>query len=273
MTASEPESAAPYRVIIVDDEPLAREGLRDAIARLDVPNVDVIALCENGVVALDVVRNSQPEILLLDIAMPLLDGFAMLERLEPESTPPAVIFVTAYDEHAVRAFEAEALDFLVKPVAAARLAAALERAVRRVAEARTVRASLDAPSAAEPAAAPRHLQQLVIPERGRQLIVPIDEIEWIEGDTYYVRVHTRGRVRLLRERLSRLEAALDPARFTRTHRSALVRMDLVREIRAESAYSYSALLATGARVPVSRERIKKVESAVRTLGRSGPPAE
>jgi two-component system LytT family response regulator len=124
-----------------------------------------------------------------------------------------------------------------------------------------LRASLD--RASPPSEDSRFLQQLLIPERGRQLVVPVDEIEWIEGDTYYVRVHTRERVRLLRERLSRLEASLDPASFIRTHRSALVRLDLIREIRAESAYSFSARLSTGARVPVSRERARRVEEALR----------
>lgn len=195
-----PQQESSYRVVIVDDEPLARDGLRDSIARLGVSDVEVVALCENGVVALDAIRSLEPDILLLDIAMPVLDGFAMLEQLEPEATPPAVIFVTAYDEHAVRAFAAEA---------------------------RALRATLDA--APQPAPeAPRFLQQIIIPERGRQLVVPVDDIEWIDGDTYYVRVHAQGRVRLLRERLSRLEASLDPARFHRTHRSALVRVDLIR---------------------------------------------
>jgi two-component system, LytTR family, response regulator len=211
----------------------------------------------------DVIRRMRPDILLLDIAMPMLDGFAMLEQLEPEATPPAVIFVTAFDEHAVRAFDAEALDFLVKPVADARLRAALDRAVRRIAELRALRAALELNS--EPATSDiaandgRFAAQIVIPERGRRYVVPVDDIEWIEGDTYYVRVHAQSRARLLRERLSRLEAALDPALFHRTHRSALVRVDLIREVRAESAYTYSALLSTGARVPVSRERLKSLE--------------
>jgi len=256
--ATPPDS---LRAVIVDDEPLAREGLRDAVARVAAPGIAVVGTCENGVVALDVLRSLQPEILLLDIAMPVLDGFAMLEQLEPEMTPPAIIFVTAYDEHAVRAFEAEALDFLVKPVPDARLAAALQRAVQRVAEARALRAALETPDAGDPTA--KFLQHIIIPERGRRLVVPIDSVEWIEGDTYYVRVHAGGRVRLLRQRLSWLEASLDPARFVRTHRSALVRIDLIREITAESAYSFSARLATGARVPVSRERLKRVEAAVR----------
>ncbi len=256
-----------YRVVIVDDEPLAREGLRDAVARLGIVGVEVIALCEHGMQALTVIHAQAPDILLLDIAMPVLDGFAMLERLEPEATPPAVIFVTAYDEHAVRAFEAEAIDFLVKPVRDERLHVALDRAVRRVNQGRTLRATLEPPADAVPA---QYLRQLVIPERGRQLVIPVDDVDWIEGDTYYVRVHAQGRVRLLRERLSRLEAFLDPSQFHRTHRSALVRIDRIRELRAESQYSYSALLANGARVPVSRERYKALNDRLTLLpGYSG----
>jgi two-component system, LytTR family, response regulator len=254
-------SLATLRIVIVDDEPLARDGLRDAIARVAVPGVEVAATCENAIVALGVIRSLEPEILLLDIAMPVLDGFAMLEQLEPESTPPAIIFVTAYDEHAVRAFEAEALDFLVKPVPDARLGAALQRAVHRVAEARALRTAID--SSDDAGAPTKFLQHLVIPERGRRLVVPVDAVEWIEGDTYYVRVHAEGRVRLLRQRLSWLEAALDTTKFVRTHRSALVRIDLIREIAAESAYSFSARLASGAKVPVSRERLKRVEASIR----------
>ena len=255
------DSADVLRVVIVDDEPLAREGLRQSMSALHDSGFVVAALCENGIAALEVIRRDRPDILLLDIAMPVLDGFAMLEQLQPEATPPAVIFVTAYDEFAVRAFEAEATDFLVKPVAPERLRAALERAARRIAEARALRAELESLEAV-PEPAPRYLEQLVIPERGRQLVVPVGEIEWIEGDTYYVRVHSRGRVRLLRERLSRLEASLDPTRFQRTHRSALVRLDLIREIRSESPYTWCALLATGQRVPVSRERLKALERAL-----------
>jgi two-component system, LytTR family, response regulator len=260
MTAVEPSTS--YRVAIVDDEPLAREGLRDAIARLGMAEIGVVALCENGVVALERIRALQPDVLLLDIAMPVLDGFAMLEQLEPEATPPAVIFVTAYDEHAVRAFDAEALDFLVKPVSDDRLRAALERAMRRVAEARALRAAMETQSQS-PDPSQAYLQQLVIPERDRKIVVQVADVEWIEGDTYYVRVHSKGRVRLLRERLSRLEASLDPGQFHRTHRSALVRVDLIRELRAESAYSYSALLSSGARVPVSRERFKALEARLK----------
>jgi DNA-binding LytR/AlgR family response regulator len=153
------------------------------------------------------------------------------------------------------------LDFLVKPVSDARLVAALERAVQRIAEARALRAALDAPDAAD--SPTPFLRQIIIPERGRRLIVPVDDVEWIEGDTYYVRIHAEGRVRLLRQRLAWLESSLDPSRFVRTHRSALVRIDLIREIASESPYSFSARLATGDKVPVSRERLKRVEAVIR----------
>ena len=263
-------SGTALSVAIVDDEPLAREGLRHSMAIAGLNDFTLVAMCENGVEALEVIRRDRPDILLLDIAMPVLDGFAMLEQLEPEATPPAVIFVTAYDEYAVRAFEAEATDFLVKPVAPDRLRAALERAARRIAEARALRAELE-PEGALSDRGSRYLQQLIIPERGRQLVVPVEEIEWIEGDTYYVRVHSRGRTRLLRERLSRLEAALDPAHFQRTHRSALVRLTLIREIRNESPYTCSALLSTGQRVPVSRERRKALERALEARVKAAAP--
>src|SRR5439155_1005449 len=131
------------KVLIVDDEPLAREGLRDAVARAGIPRLATLEPLPNAIHALEVIRAEQPEILLLDIAMPVVDGFAMLERLEPESTPPAVIFVTAYDAHAVRAFETAAVDFLVKPVADDRLRQSLERAVRRIAESRALRNELE----------------------------------------------------------------------------------------------------------------------------------
>jgi two-component system LytT family response regulator len=248
------------RVLIVDDEPLAREGLRAAVDRLALPTLRIAGVCANGVEALDVIRDEQPDILLLDIAMPVLDGFAMLERLEPEATPPAVIFVTAYDEHALRAFDAEALAFLVKPVSDDKLRATLERAMRRVAEARALRADLRQTPSMRTGS--EYLRQILIPERDRQLIVPVDDIDWIEGETYYVRIHAGGRARLLRERLSNLESSLDPRHFLRTHRSAIVRLDRIRELRAQSSYSHGALLITGQVVPVSRERLKTLQSAL-----------
>jgi two-component system LytT family response regulator len=147
----------------------------------------------------------------------------------------------------------------------------LERAERRIAEVRAATAKLET---ADVSPVERYLERLVIPERGRRVVVPVPEIDWIEGDTYYVRVHAHGRVHLLRERLSRLEAQLDPAMFHRTHRSAIVRLDLIREVISESQYSFTAVLATGARAPVSRERVKELDQrlTIRRRHRANPSA-
>ena len=263
MTSPNGAGEQPLRVVIVDDEPLAREGLaasvRSLVERGDAPQSTVVATCHNATTATVALREHSPDVLLVDIQMPRVTGLELLEQLEPEAVPPAVIFVTAYEQHALRAFDVRALDYLVKPVPEARLAESLRRAATRVAEVRALRASLDTPPAV-PAATPDvpYLRQLIIPDRGARIVVPVSEIEWIEGETYYVRVHTAGRARLLRERLRVLADALDPSEFFRTHRSAIVRIDLVREIRSE-AYSMHVVLANGARVPLSRDRVKQLE--------------
>ena len=249
------------RAAIVDDEALARARLRRLLEAAG--DVEVVAEAASGEEAIGCVPEASPDVLFLDIHLRDLTGFDVLERLAG-AAPPVLVFATAYDEHAVRAFEAEATDFLVKPVSDDRLRGSLERAARRVAEKRAHRGELER-EVTPPYDAATYLRFVVIPERGRRVVVPIEEIDWFEGDTYYVRVHAHGRVRLLRDRLSRLESVLDPAKFRRTHRSALVRIDLIRELRAESPYSYSALLATGARVPVSRERLRGLEETLRGI--------
>lgn len=258
---------APLRVVVIDDEPLARAGLEASIAQLvaagELPPCTVVATADSGVSGLEMIRRHVPDVALVDVAMPRLGGLAMLEQLEPEATPPAVIVVTAYTEHALDAFGVHALDYLVKPVPERRLRDALLRAAQRVAEVTALRATLEpAPPLPTPTSSP-YLERLVIVERGVRVVIPVEEIEWIQGETYYVRVHARGRSRLLRERLAALEAALDPARFVRVHRSAIVRLDLVREIRADSPYASSVVLATGARVPLSRERRARLEELLR----------
>lgn len=258
----------PLRVVVVDDEPLAREGLVRAIADLvaagEVPPMEVVAQAGSGVTGGETIREHRPDVALVDIAMPRMSGMEMVEALEPEATPPALVFVTAYGEHALRAFGVRALDYLVKPVPDARLREALHRAVVRVAEVHALRASLAAPQPL-PARTPQapYLTRIEIPDRGVRTWVPVDEIEWIQGETYYVRIHAAGRGKLLRERMGALEEALDPAVFFRAHRSALVRIGAVREIRAESPYSCSVLLASGARAPLARDRRARLEELLR----------
>jgi len=251
-----PES---LRAIVVDDEPLAREGLKSLIA--EIPGIEVVAEASNGYDACDAIIAHRPDILFLDISMPELDGFATLERLEPEDVPPAVVFVTAYDAHALRAFSARALDYILKPVAPERLASAVEHAVQRVREARALRDSIERESATTSGEA--SLTRLLIRDHRGTTVVPVDDIEWIEADTYYVRVHRKtgaaGRPLLLRERMHVLESRLDPAIFVRTHRSAIVRLDSVREIGDASKYEHQVVLASGAIAPLSRDRRHRLE--------------
>jgi two-component system LytT family response regulator len=249
------------RVLIADDEPLAREGMRRALELVADPRTTVVAECDDGAELVRILKQERVDVLLLDIQMPVVDGFAVLEQLEPEQMPPAVIFVTAFDEYAIRAFEVHALDYLLKPVPADRLVAALHRAARRVHEWEI----LDGQHLAvtEPAADPvpaGPLTQLLVRDRERTVVVPVDTIEWIGADAYYVHLHTARARYMLRERMSVLEDRLDPAHFLRTHRSAIVRIDCVREIRAVSRYEHEILLASGQRAPLSRDRRSRLEA-------------
>ena len=249
------------RVVIADDEPLAREGLRRALDLIAEPPTRVVAECENGEEVVRTLEQERIDVLLLDIQMPVLDGFAVLDRLEPEQMPRVVIFVTAFDEHAVRAFEVHALDYLLKPVPADRLLAALHRAQRRVRESEALEQAHPAdtePDDERGTTAP--LIQLLVRDRGRTTVVPVGAIEWIEADAYYVRLHTARAHHMLRERMRVLERRLDPARFIRTHRSAIVRIDCIREIRAVSRYEHEVVLVSGARPPLSRERRARLET-------------
>jgi two-component system LytT family response regulator len=248
------------RAIVVDDELLAREGLSGDLERL---GLRVVASCGDGYTARAQIAALRPDMLFLDIEMPEVDGFAMLEGLEPEDVPPAIVFVTAYDQHALRAFEARALDYLLKPIVPARLLDAVRRGTQRVEESRALRdASLPPQSGDTTTAAPvEYLTRLIVRDREQAIVLPVTELEWIEAETYYVRLHATGaRPRLLRERMSVLEARLDPRHFFRTHRSAIVRLDLVRAIKTISRYEHSVVLATGAQVPLSRDRRARLEA-------------
>ena len=238
------------RAVVVEDELLAREGLS---AELHAFGIDVVAMYGDGYAARAGILQLAPDILFLDVEMPEMDGFALLESLEPEEVPPAIIFVTAYDQHALRAFEARALDYLMKPVAPARLRDAVQRAAQRIEESRALRDAADTDIS--------YLSQLIVRDRDQVTIIPASELEWIEAETYYVRLHATGsKPRLLRERMSVLESRLDPSRFFRSHRSAIIRLDLVRSIKTVSRYEHSVVLSTGAQVPLSRDRRARLEA-------------
>jgi two-component system LytT family response regulator len=228
------------RVLVADDEPLARRGVRQLLA----PHRDMVVAGEsrNGPDTLRALEEFTPDLLFLDIQMPEMDGFEVLRAWGPERMP-AVIFVTAHDQFAVRAFETHALDYLVKPLKIDRFEAALERVRERLRMAE----ALD--RAARLTALLDGIERIVISTPTGNLVIPVADIDWIAADDYYARVHVGAKDYLLRESLSALEARLDPRRFARLHRSAIVQLDRVRELRGEEA-----VLANGTRIPVSRRR-------------------
>jgi two-component system LytT family response regulator len=254
------------RAVIADDEPLARRGIRQLLASQD--DVDVVGEGRDGRETLHLVRTLRPDLLFLDVQMPEPDGFGVLAALDP-SAMPAVIFVTAYDEFAVRAFRAHALDYLVKPIEEARFVEALERtrdrmhALAAVELSRRLTALL---SARERDNLTRGLgaARIVVPTSTGDLMLDDHEIDWIEADDYYAAIHARGRRHLLRQSLALLERRLDASRFVRAHRGAIVNIERVRELRGESGDTV-LVLRDGTRIPVSRRRREQVVRVLRVL--------
>jgi two-component system LytT family response regulator len=257
---------AEIRAVIADDEPLARRGIRQLLAAHG--DVSVVAEARNGREALRALRAFRPDLLFLDVQMPELDGFGVLREHGAERMP-AVVFVTAYDEFAVRAFEAHALDYLVKPLEEARFARALERTRERLRTAEAVDLSRRLAALLEEHERERETngapRRLLVPTSTGGLLLDADEIDWIEADDYYAAVHARGRRHLIRESLASLERRLDAARFVRAHRAALVNADRVRELRAEPTGETVLVLRDGTRVPVSRRRRERVVELLRRL--------
>ena len=238
------------RVLIVDDEPLAREGLRMHLAQ--EPDIAVVGESADGVEAVEAIARLEPDLVFLDIQMPGVDGFGVIERVGIERMP-AVVFVTAYDEFALQAFEAHALDYLLKPFDEERFRRALERArtqlrgrARRNLEERLVRL-IDARNTRS-----EYVERLVVRAGGRILILRVDDIDWIEAAANYVRLHVGGKSYLLRETMSGIERKLDPARFVRVHRSTIVRIDRIRELEPLFQGDYLIVLQDGSRLTSSR---------------------
>lgn len=239
------------RVMVVDDEPLAREGLVDLLRAM--PDVEVTGAHADGVSALHAIDEKSPDVLCVDIRMPGLDGFDVVAALDPERMP-AVIFVTAYDAFAVRAFEVNALDYLLKPVTADRLAAAIQRVRdRKRPEVLSPERFTDLLEKLAPTRA-AGVGRLIVREVGRVIVIPTSDIDWIEGADYYARLHVGPRSNLIRESLASLERRLDPARFLRLHRSAIVNLSRVRVVEAAERGDGVAVLSTGARLRVTASR-------------------
>jgi two-component system LytT family response regulator len=244
------------KIVIVDDEPLARRTLR-RLARRDA-DVEVVAECRNGWEAVEAVREQKPHIVFLDVQMPELDGFDVLELFG--DAPPVILFVTAYDQYALRAFEVNAVDYLLKPFSDDRFAKALARAKevarRESADARLRVARL---TAAHRAA----VRRFMVRTGGRVVFLKASEIDWIEAADYYARLHTGGHSYLVRESMNELETSLDAGQFVRVHRSAIVNLDRVKEMRPLFRGEQMLVLRDGTEIRMSRSRREELESRFR----------
>ncbi len=234
----------PHKIttVIVDDEPLARSNLA-VLLRLD-PGIEIVGECGSGVDAPAVIRSARPDLVFLDVQMPECDGFDVLELLGKD-VPPAIVFVTAYDQYALRAFEAGALDYLLKPFDNARFDLALHRAKQKISLSKDL---------------PRKLERLAIKSAGRVSFLRISEIDWIEAADYYACLHVGQRTHMLRRSISELEQDLDPATFCRIHRSTIVNLDRVHGLKLNEDGEYEVLLENGARLRLSRSYRKQLQA-------------
>jgi two-component system LytT family response regulator len=249
------------RTLIVDDEPLARSGVRLLLRRHE--DVEVVGECGDGYEAVEAIQDLQPELLFLDVQMPGLDGFGVLEAVGSERVP-AVVFVTAYDQYALRAFRVHAVDYLLKPVEKKPFQEALDRARSRIAGGRDdeVRRRLVAllqeyrPAPEEPLGGPatpgRFLQRLMVKEHGRVFFLKTEAIDWFEAADNYIRIHTGGKTHLIRGTMTELEQRLDPERFVRIHRRTIVNLERIRVIHPYFKGEYMVVLTTGAELKLSR---------------------
>jgi two-component system LytT family response regulator len=244
------------RTLIVDDEAPARRRIRRLLAA--EPDVVVAGEYGDGVSALAGIQSMQPDLVFLDVQMPERDGFAVVKGLPPGRLP-AILFVTAYDQYALRAFDVHAVDYLLKPFTGDRFRTALSRARERIAQ-RSADAGL-ARLAETLRNRPVYLSRVPVRTAGRTLFVDLGAVDWLEAADNYVRLHVREREYLVRDTLAALEAQIDPERFVRIHRSAIVQADRVAEIRPTSHGDAEVSLRDGTRLAVSRtfrERLRSV---------------
>jgi len=236
------EPRTKLRALVVDDEPLARTNL--TVLLNPDPQIEIVGECGSGMEALAEIRGKRPDLVFLDVEMPECDGFDVMERLGGEM-PPAVIFVTAYDQYALRAFEAGALDYLLKPFDNLRFERALCRAKERISQSRV---------------SPPRPERLVVKSAGQVLFLKPEEIDWIEAADYYACLHVGARSHLLRRSMAELEQDLDPKVFCRIHRSAIVNLERVKGLELGGDGEHEVALENGARLRMSRRYQKQLQS-------------
>jgi two-component system, LytTR family, response regulator len=238
------------RTLIVDDEPLARDKVRILLAK--DPEIEIIGECANGQEAVDVIERESPELVFLDVQMPGLDGFGVLKKVGAEHAP-GVVFVTAYDQYALHAFEVHALDYLLKPFAKKRFDETLQRAKAQLrsrpegAVTEKLMSLLDGLGEAK-----RYLERFVIRSNSRVFFLKVSDVDWIEAAGNYLNIHIGNEAHLLRETMNGIETQLDPRRFIRIHRSTLVNVERIKELSPLFHGDYVVTLTNGTRLTLSR---------------------
>lgn len=255
------------RVLLVDDEPLAREMLREMLQ--NDSQVDIVGESCNGREAIEAIQTHAPDLIFLDVQMPEVGGFEVLASLD-KSQIPYTIFVTAYDQYAVRAFEVQALDYLLKPFDQERFDVSWQRAKTQILRDRNGSGAghLDQRILAlleEMKAGNTFLERLVIKAAGRIYFLETGEIDWIEAEGNYVSVHSAKKSHLLRETISSLESQLDPKKFVRIHRSSIVRLDFIQELQPWFHGEYRVILQDGTQLTLSRNHRDKLQEALGKL--------
>lgn len=259
---------APIRVLVVDDELLARERITDLLAH--EPDVEIVGTADNGNTAVESIRAQQPDLVFLDVQMAGKTGLDVVREIGPEAMP-ATIFVTAFDQYALRAFDLAALDYLVKPFDDERFEQAFRRArqlidLREMGKLREQLLAVLQQGSSERTTgartttdAPPYLERIAVEMRGKVRVVPVEQIDYITADGPYAELHTGDRTHLIRETMHTLEERLDPRHFVRIHRSAIVRLQLVDTLLRGTGGDYEVQLKSGLRLPVSRSRREELE--------------
>jgi two-component system LytT family response regulator len=242
------------RIVIADDEILARQKLRQLLR--EVNDLEVVGECASARETIELVKLTAPDLLFLDIRMPDVDGFDVVDALSsvPGGKLPQIIFVTANDQYAVRAFEVHAIDYLLKPFTAERLQAAVLRARERLELGRTAENGKSKKQERE-----RFTAQLVFKSRGRIIFLPVNEIRWIEAEENYVRICTGAESHLLRQTIGHIEGRLDPDNFLRVHRSSIVNLHFVKEVQNEADGDATVVLKSGEKIPMSRSYRSRIQ--------------
>lgn len=237
------------RALIVDDEPLAREGIRQLLA--GNPEIEIVGEAGDGVQAVGLIQSTNPDLVFLDIQMPGLDGFGVVREIGPERVP-AVVFVTAFDEFALRAFEVHAIDYLLKPIDPDRFAAALNRVLENVGRHSSATRQKLLRLLEQVTASNEYVQRLAVKSSGKISFVNIHDVDWIQANGDYVWIHANGKKSLVREKIGELHDKLNPRHFARIHRSTIVNIDRIKHLEAMFYGDYMVHLHDGTKLTLSR---------------------